>query len=150
MFRNVGVFVSMMAIALAGGGCGSLNGPSIDYTAPKVTGRVVNETNGAPVAYARVGRRLFTWRKPGGEFMKGGEELTGWQDYARTSRNGEFTLPRQQVALLFSFGDLGVNLNLSVQHGGYHAWQTNFPLAALSTNNPQPEIEGVEVRLRPK
>ncbi len=131
-------------------GCESFNGPSLDYTAPRVTGRVVDDGSGHPVAYAQVGRKLWAWRKGTGEFLKGGEEMVLRQDYARTGPDGSFVLPSKQVALLFSWGEVPLNLQLTVQHGGHVAWQTNFPTLALSTNSPTLELEAGEIRLKPR
>lgn len=131
-------------------GCESFNGPGIDYAAPRVTGRVVDDSSGRPVRYARVGRKLWTWRKGTGEFLKGGEQLLLMQEYSRTDADGSFTLPSKQVALLFSFGEVALNLNLTVQRGGYAPWQTNFPVSALSTNSPVLELDAGEVRLHPR
>jgi hypothetical protein len=135
------------ALALLAG-CESFNGPSLDYTAPRVTGRVVAEASGQPVAYAQVGRRLWAWRKGTGEFLKGGEEMVLRQDYVRTGADGSFVLPSRQVALLFSWGEVPLNLQLTVQHGGYLAWQTNFPTLALDTNSAKLELNAGEVRLK--
>ena len=128
-------------------GCESFNGPSLDYTAPRVTGLVVDDTSGQPVAYAQVGRKLWSWRKGTGEFLKGGEEMVLRQDYTRTGADGSFALPSKQVALLFSWGEIPLNLQLTVQRGGYLAWRTNFPPMALSTNSPTLELEAGEIRL---
>ena len=139
----------MLALLLLGG-CESFNGPGIDYTAPRVTGHVVDAASGRPVRFARVGRKLWTWRQGTGEFLKGGEEMLLAQEYARTDTDGSFTLPSKKVALLFSFGELALNLNLTVQRGGYAPWQTNFPPSILSTNSPGLELDAGEVRLRPR
>ncbi len=135
------------ALALLAG-CESFNGPSLDYTAPRVTGRVVDDASGQPVTYAQVGRRLWTWRKGTGEFLKGGEEMVLRQDYVRTGADGSFVLPSKQVALLFSWGEVPLNLQLTVQHGGYVAWRTNFPTPALDTNSSTLELNAGEIRLK--
>lgn len=131
-------------------GCESFNGPGIDYTAPLVSGRVVNEASGEPIHYARVGRKLWSGRKGTGEFFKGGETMLRLQEYDRTDADGRFTLPAREVALLFSFGEIALNLNLTVQHSGFVAWRTNFPLSALATNSPGLELDAGEVRLHPR
>lgn len=139
-----------VALALSGAGCDSFRGPGIDYTAPRVTGRVIDAETGAPVRNARVGRQLWKWRGPTGEFLKGGEEQVLAADFERSDRDGKFTLPPKQVALLFGWGEVPLNLRLTVQHGAYIAWQTNFPTAALSTNSERLEVPAGEVVLRRK
>lgn len=140
-------FLSSLALVLLAG-CESFNGPSLDYTAPRVTGRVVDDASGQPVRYAQVGRRLWTWRKGTGEFLKGGEEMLLRQDYARTGADGSFVLPSKEVALLFSWGEIPLNLQLTVQHGRYVAWSTNFPTLALGTNSSMLELQAGDVRLK--
>lgn len=143
--------LSLGAVALVLlAGCESFNGPSLDYTAPRVTGRVVDDASGQPVRYAQVGRKLWAWRKGTGEFLKGGEEMVLRQDYVRTGSDGAFVLPSKEVALLFSWGEVPLNLQLTVQHGRYLAWQTNFPTLALNTNSLTLELEAGEIRLKPK
>ena len=139
-----------VAFALSGAGCDSFRGPGIDYTAPRVTGRVIDSDTGAPVRNARVGRQLWKWRGSTGEFLKGGEEQVLAADFERTARDGTFTLPPKQVALLFGWGEVPLNLRLTVQHGSYLAWQTNFPIAALSTNSEHLELPAGDVALRRK
>ncbi len=139
-----------VALALLGAGCDSFRGPGIDYTAPRVTGRVIDADTGAPVRNARVGRQVWKWRGSTGEFLKGGEEQVLAADFERTARDGTFTLPPKQVALLFGWGEVPLNLRLTVQHGTYLAWQTNFPTTALSTNSERLELPAGNVVLRRK
>lgn len=40
----------------------------------------------------------------------------------------------QRAALLFRFGEMPLNLRLAIQAGGHTGWTTNYPLAALGTN----------------
>lgn len=141
------VWRGLLLTALALTGCESFNGPSLDYTAPRVHGRV-RDAAGRPVAFAQVGRRLWKWRTESGDFRKGGEELLLRQDYDRTAADGSFTLPARQVALLFSWGEVPLNLRLTVQRGGYRPWQTNFPVSALSTNSSTPELDAGDVGLQ--
>lgn len=131
-------------------GCDTFRGPGIDYTAPRVTGRVVDDSTGAPVKYARVGRQVWKWRGSTGEFLKGGEELMLSQDFQRTGRDGSFQLPAKQVALLFGWGEVPLNLRLTVQHGAFVPWQTNFPIAALSTNSEHLELDAGDIRVKPR
>lgn len=133
--RNLAV-VGVVAMV---SGCGSIGGPGIDYTSPRVTGQAVDAGTGEPMKGVRVGRLLYTWKGPGGEFLKGGEELMLQQTYTRTDAEGRFDLPSRRAALLFRFGDYSMNMRLVLQKQGYVAWRTNFPMAALSTNQPGPE-----------
>ncbi len=144
----MGIILTWLAIGCAG--CGSFHGPSLDCIAPRVTGNVVDDNSGRPVRYALVGRKLWSGRQSTGGFLKGAEELMLMHDYVRTDAAGSFQLPKKRVALLFSFGDIGLNLRLAVQHSGYGSWQTNFPYVALATNSPSPELHAGEVRLRPR
>ncbi len=141
-----------LAIAAVGllCGCDTFRGPGIDYTAPRVTGRVVDDSTGAPVKYARVGRQVWKWRGSTGEFLKGGEELMLSQDFQRTGRDGSFQLPATQVALLFGWGEVPLNLRLTVQHGAFVPWQTNYPIAALSTNSEHLELNAGDIRVKPR
>jgi hypothetical protein len=144
----VALFAPLVALALSG--CGSVNGPGIDYMSPRVVGRVVDDASGAPVANAQVGRSLFKWRKGGGEFLHGGEELLLRQEYVRSDHAGQFTLPGAKVALLFSFGEFGLNMRVTIQNGRYIDWVTNYPVTSLSTNSCRPEIDAGDIRIRPR
>ncbi len=144
---RIGQLACIAVLAGIATGCASFNGPSVDLAAPRVTGRVVDDASGSPVRWARVGRKVWTWRKGTGEFLRGGEELLQMQDHARTDGEGRFTLPSKRFALLFSFGEVGLDLGLSVQHGSFHPWRTNYPAAALSTNSPELSIDAGDVRL---
>lgn len=149
--RGVGVRSGVMAgVALTLVGCGSVGGPGIDYTSPRVMGSVVDAGTGEPVRGVRVGRTLYTWKGPGGEFLKGGEELLLQQTYTRTDAEGRFELPSRRAALLLRFGDYSMNMRLVLQRQGYVAWRTNFPMAALGTNQPGPEprIETGAIRMQ--
>ncbi len=144
---RIGQLVGIAVLAGIATGCASFNGPSVDLAAPRVTGRVVDDASGGPVRWARVGRKIWTWRKGTGEFLRGGEELLRMQDDARTDAEGRFTLPSKRFALLFSFGEVGLDLGLSVRHGSFHPWQTNYPATALSTNSTALSIDAGDVRL---
>ena len=113
-------------------------------------GSVVDAGTGEPVRGVRVGRTLYTWKGPGGEFLKGGEELLLQQTYTRTDADGRFELPSRRAALLLRFGDYSMNMRLVLQRQGYVAWRTNFPMAALGTNQPGPEprIETGAIRMQ--
>jgi hypothetical protein len=102
-------------------------------------GKVVDAESGQPVKSVRVGRTLYSWKGPGGEFLKGAEELMLQKTFARTDAAGVFDLPSRRAALLFRFGDYSLNMRLVLQKQGYIAWRTNYPMAALSTNQPGPE-----------
>jgi hypothetical protein len=149
LVRCIPAALAVAAVALLCG-CDTFRGPGIDYTAPRVTGRVVDDSNGAPVKYARVGRQVWKWRGSTGEFLKGGEELMLSQDFQRTGRDGSFQLPAKQVALLFGWGEVPLNLRLTVQHGAFVPWQTNYPIAALSTNSEHLELNAGDIRVKPR
>lgn len=145
-------FSSSCTLALAAvlfTGCDTLSGPSIDFTSPRIVGKAVDARTGEPIKGARVGRAIYTWRGPGGEFRKGAEDLLLQETYTRTDAQGEFNLPSRRSALLFRFGDYSLNMKLVLQKSGYIHWQTNFPMAALSTNapGPEPRIEPVTIPL---
>lgn len=146
-FQRVAAIVAAASLV---SGCGSLSGPSLDFVAPRIDGRVLDAESGQPVRNALVGRKLWTWRQSTGGFLKAGEETVLREDYVRTGSYGEFALPSKRVALLFSIGDVGLNTGLSVQHGKYLPWRTNFPISVLSSNVPVPTVENGEVRLTPK
>ena len=67
-----------------------------------------------------------------------------------TGADGRFELPSRQAALLLRFGDYSMNMRLVLQRQGYVAWRTNFPMAALGTNQPGPEprIETGAIRMQ--
>lgn len=147
------VIRSLAAVAMAAtlaAGCGTLSGPSLDFVAPAISGRIVDSDTGRPVRNAMVGRKLWTWRQSTGGFLKAGEEMVLREDYVRTGTDGAFELPAKRMALLFSIGDAGLNTALSVQHGAYLAWRTNFPMSALSSNAPAPTIGHGDILLTPK
>ncbi len=147
---NTWHLVSAAALALIAGGCDTFRGPGIDYTAPRITGRVIDGKDGAPVRNARVGRQIWTWRGGTGEFLKGAEEMVLSHDYVRTGRDGAFDLPPRQVALLFAWGETPLNTRLTVQHGSFIRWQTNFPIGSLSTNTERLELPAGDVAIRRK
>ncbi len=130
-------------------GCGSFRGPGIEITAPRVTGTVVGDATGAPLRGVRVGRQLHAWKEPTGGLWKGSEELRLLQSEVRTAADGSFELRSERVALLFGFGDSGLDLRLTVRAGGFRAWQTNYPVKALATNAvpDEPRIDAGEIRL---
>ena len=69
---RIGQLAWIAALCGIATGCASFNGPSVDFAAPRVTGRVVDDASGRPVKWARVGRKIWTWRKGTGEFLRGG------------------------------------------------------------------------------
>ncbi len=71
-------------------------------------------------------------------------------DYVRTSKDGTFDLPPRQVALLFAWGETPLNTRLTVQHGNFIRWQTNFPIGSLSTNTERLELPAGNVTIRRK
>jgi hypothetical protein len=142
--------VALVAIALLATGCGSLHGPSLDVTAPRLVGRAVDARTGQPVTHARVGRRLSGWRSATGGFPRGAEELLLLQDEVRTGGDGRFVLAGRSVALLFSLGDPGLDLDLSIRHGAYRAWRTNYPISALANDPTEARIDAGEIRLDPR
>ena len=141
-------FAALLGLAVAG--CDTFRGPGIDYTAPRITGRVIDAEGGAPVRNARVGRQIWRWRGGTGEFLKGAEEMVLSHDFVRTGRDGAFDLPPRQVALLFAWGETPLNTRLTIQHGGFIRWQTNYPLSALSTNTDRLELPAGDVAIRRK
>lgn len=142
-------WVSGLLLVLAGSGCESFRGPGIEFTAPRVTGRVVAAATGESLAGVRVGRELFAWKAPLGGLRKGAEELQLLQRETRTAADGGFVLPSERVALLFGFGDGGFDLRLAVQGSGFRPWQTNYSFRALGTNGgpTEPRLEAGEIRL---
>lgn len=148
MRNRHGLTLGLLAVFTAG--CESFHGPGIEFTAPRVTGRVVAAEDGRPLAGVRVGRELHAWKEPTGGLWKGAEELRLLQSESRTAADGTFTLPAERVALLFGFGDAGFNLRLVVQAAGFQAWQTNYPVKAMGTNAgpDEPRIAAGDVRLQ--
>lgn len=142
-------WMSGLLLVLVGSGCESIRGPGIEFTAPRVSGRVVAAATGEPLRGVRVGRELFAWKAPLGGWRKGAEELQLLQRETRTAADGGFVLPSERVALLFGFGDGGFDLRLAVQGAGFRAWQTNFPFRAMGTNGgpTEPRLEAGEIRL---
>lgn len=142
-------WVSGLLLVLAGSGCESFRGPGIEFTAPRVTGRVVAAATGESLAGVRVGRELFAWKSPLGGLRKGAEELQLLQRETRTAADGGFVLPSERVALLFGFGDGGFDLRLAVQGSGFRPWQTNYSFRDLGTNGgpTEPRLEAGEIRL---
>ena len=128
-------------------GCGSVGGPSLDFTAPRVSGQVLDAETGRPVARARVGRTLWTHRRATGGFLKAAEEQALRQDFASTDASGRFVLPEQRVALLFSLGETRPNLRLAVSHSRHLPWTTNYPMSALGNDPKRPSLDAGSVLL---
>lgn len=147
MRNGYGLIWGLLGVLTAG--CESFRGPGIEFTAPRVTGRVVADDDGKPLAGVRVGRELHAWKEPTGGLWKGAEELRLLQHETRTAGDGTFVLPAERVALLFGFGDAGFNLRLKVQAAGFRPWETNYPVKALGTNGgpDEPRIMAGDVRL---
>ena len=142
-------WVSGLLLVLVGSGCESIRGPGIEFTAPRVSGRVVAAATGEPLPGVRVGRELFGCKAPLGGLRKGAEELQLLQRETRTAADGGFVLPSERVALLFGFGDGDFDLRLAVQGAGFRPWQTNYSFRALGTNGgpTEPRLEAGEIRL---
>ena len=128
-------------------GCGSVGGPSLSFTAPRVSGQVLDAETGKPVARAMVGRTLWTHRRTTGGFLKAAEEQVLRQDFATTDASGRFVLPEQQVALLFSLGETRPNLRLAVSHSRHLPWTTNYPMSALEKDPQRPSLDAGSVLL---
>jgi hypothetical protein len=133
-------FVAVLAAAIVTG-CDSFHGPGVEYTAPKISGRLVDDKTGQPVVNARVGRQKELFKPTPGEWRKGGEDLLRQHDYVRTDADGRFVLPSEHAALLFWFGDIGMNLDLATQHRRYGLVETNLPYSAIVTNSASGELE---------
>ncbi len=131
-------------------GCGSVGGPSLDFTAPRVSGRVLDAETGEPVPRAMVGRTLWTLRHPTGGFLRAAEEQVLRQDFATTDASGRFVLPEQRVALLFSLGETRPNLRLAVSHSRHLPWTTNYPMSALEKDPRRPTLDAGGVLLVPR
>ena len=122
-------------------GCGSLSGPAVTYTAPRVSGRIIDEVTGKPVPNALVGRTLWTHRHSTGGFLRAAEEQVLRQDFATSDPEGHFALPEQRVALLFSLGETRPNLRLAVSHSRHAPWMTNYPVSALEKDPRRPSLD---------
>ena len=122
-------------------GCDTVHGPGVEYTAPHVTGQLIDEKTGKPVANARVGRRSELLHPPAGVWPKGGQDLLGQHEFVRTDASGHFELPSERALLLFHFGDSPLNLDLATQHRKYGLIETNLPYATLATNRSSGELE---------
>jgi len=131
-------------------GCGSLSGPSVTYTAPRVTGRILQAETGKPVPHAMVGRTLWTRRHATGGFLKAAEEQVLRQDFATSDAEGRFVLPEQRVALLFSIGETRPNLRLAVSHSRHASWVTNYPVSALGKDPRRPNLDAGDIPLGPR
>lgn len=143
--------ISSLAIAsILACGCGSLSGPSVTYTAPRVTGRLMHAETGKPVPHAMVGRTLWTWRHATGGMLKAAEEQVLRQDFATSDVEGRFVLPEQRVALLFSLGETRPNLRLAVSHSQHAPWTTNYPVSALEKDPRLPSLDAGDILLNPK
>jgi hypothetical protein len=143
---------SVISLCLLMTGCGSIGGPSIEFTAPRITGKAVDALTGTPIRGARVGRTVYTWKGPGGEFRKAGEEMLLLQSLTYTDKNGDFNLASKRAAMLFRFGDDSLNLRLVIQSWKYQTWMTNYSVSNLSTNreSPEPHLDPGEIPLIPR
>ena len=128
-------------------GCASLRGPSLEVTAPMISGRVVRADTGEPIAGARVDRRIVSLRQPTGGFRKGAETMMLLQDEERTTSDGRFSLPTRKVALLFSIGERPLDLGLVIRRTGFLPWQTNYTLKALVKDPNEVRISAGDIRL---
>jgi hypothetical protein len=131
-------------------GCADLGGPAIVLVAPRIAGRVIDDTTGLPVRNAMAGGRLWRWRQPTGGFARAAEETLLREDFARTDADGRFVLPERRVVLPFTYRDPGPRLRLAVTHGAYASWNTNFPVKALADDPRVPRIDAGDLRLTPR
>jgi hypothetical protein len=143
-------WISLGWLLLGVSGCTSVRGPGVEFSAPRVTGRVVAEATGQPLRGVRVGRELSAWKAPLGGLWKGAEELRLLQRETRTTAGGEFKLPAERVAFLLGWGEAGFDLRLRVRAVGYQPWQTNYPVKALApaASPVEPWLDAGEIRLR--
>ncbi|HTI69477.1 MAG TPA: hypothetical protein VMF06_05905 [Candidatus Limnocylindria bacterium] len=141
-----------VSLAAAMAGCDTLHGPGVEYTAPKVSGQLIDDKTGEAVVNARVGRRSELLRPPVGVWRKGGEDLVQQHEFVRTDAQGQFELPSERAILLFRFGDTPLNLDLATQHRKYGRAETNLPYSGLRTNVTSGELEvaPVEWRIAPR
>ncbi len=141
-------FFSLAATLLCG--CGSLSGPSVTYTAARVSGQITDSVTGKPVPNAMVGRTVWTHRHATGGYLRAAEEQVLRKDFAKTDANGRFMLPEQRVALLFSLGEIRPNLRIAVSHSRYTSWTTNYPVSALDNDPERPSLDTGSLPLVPR
>lgn len=139
--------LALLGLACLASGCGTVSGPGIHCTAPRLTGRVVDQATDAPIAWARVAREPRRVRGPLGELPKGAEDQLARSTWVRTGRDGRFDLPATEVALLFGLGDGMPNLRLVVEHADYRRLDTNLNVSALRLDAGPPTVDTGTIRL---
>jgi hypothetical protein len=138
--------VALLLMALAGCQAKPL-GP---YVAPRVTGRVLAADTHQAVAGAKVNRGRPEATPLAGFPPKGGELLLRKSDIL-TDHEGRFVLPSERVLTLFRWGGWSM-VRLSVEHGGYQRFQTNYAATNLVVTNlsgGEPVLDAGEILLKP-
>lgn len=96
-------------------GCDSLRGPHQQYTAPAVTGRVVEAGTGQPIAGARVERLLGSQRTSDPTPRHGGSQMMN-PPPTLTEEDGRFSIPAERGAYLVAEHSMFFAFTLLVQH----------------------------------
>lgn len=147
MFKTLCLCAATLTLA----SCGSVRGPHQQYTAPAVSGRVLDAASGEPIAGARVGR-IHSREQDSTVFPKtGGQQLTIGQP-ERTGADGSFYLPAQRSAYLL-FGPSGsLTVTLQAEKSGYLNLTTNLDLVHIKPvkTSKGPEVRAGELHMRRK
>lgn len=145
MFKTLCLCAATLALA----SCGSLRGPHQQYTAPAISGRVLDDATDEPIQGARVARVQGREEDPTVFPKTGAERLT--EDRAvRTAADGWFYLPAQRSAYLL-FGPSGsLSATLRVEKSGYLNVTTNLDFVRIKPvkTSKGPEIQAGDLRMR--
>jgi hypothetical protein len=157
--RNRGPTISVMSqcrmalgLILCVGGCSSLEGPHVEYDAPRVIGRVLDAETGRPVHRAGVQRWVQPKPQTSAQPGKGATRLRS-RPVSYTDQEGRFVVPAIKSAyFLFGHGGVAFDATLAIGHPDYLNLVTNLTGAKLPKGKEKgpPEIEAGEIRLEPK
>ncbi len=123
--------------------------PFSPFTAPRVTGRVLDAQTRAPLADVKVMNAKQAASLRTGMPPKGGELLMV-KAPARTDSEGKFTLETERVLTPFR-GAGWYSVQLLFERSGYERFRTNYSRLNVGTNTPPgaPLVDAGDILLQP-
>jgi hypothetical protein len=130
-----GLWVSLWTVAVFLAGCASRS--VAHYTAPRMTGRILDEVSGEPLSDVRVRRLPSESNAQLASAGHGGERLLDAGSEVRTGNDGRFLLESvRTLGFLWSYGWYSVTV--SFERSGYQTLVRSYTLTD-STNTPSGE-----------
>jgi hypothetical protein len=141
-----------LGLLLCVGGCSSLEGPHVEYDAPRVIGRVLDAETGKPIRRATVQRWVQPKLQSSAQPEKGATRLWS-KPVSYTDEQGRLVVPAIKSAyFLFGHGGLASGAAIAIHHADYVDLVTNLTGAKLPEGKGKgpPEIDAGDIRLAPQ